>query len=182
MTDTFGTDHQGEYHEEGWQDTQPPVDTFHDADVNAEGMATVSEEPGEHEYEKAASDNVAVKKASKLIPVAAGAGLLLVLGAVLYGHFGTGSSAPAPMPQPRPAPVTATSDRPSGPEASSPEDNKMALLDQAPAPLMDSSASNAPLTPNNIASPMPSTGGAATPAQWIHRQWLCPIQLRSRLL
>lgn len=168
MADQFEPDHNEDHNQEGWQDTQPPVDTFHDADMHAEGMATVSEETGEHEeYDKSApSEGGSVKKSSKLIPLAAGAGVLLVIAAVLFWQFGMSSSAPttvtAQMPALKPpaAPLGPSDPSAMGNAMSIPDDGKAKTPDQATAPLSDSVATNINATTTVGGAAVPSTADA----------------------
>jgi len=81
---------------ESWQDDQPPVDDF--ADHIPEETATVSEEtemPVESEEHA-----VAARKTSPVLPIVAGIGGVLFLGALLYWQFGSSSSIPSYQEQP----------------------------------------------------------------------------------
>jgi intracellular multiplication protein IcmG len=113
MTDNYGNDphneHSGEHvHDEQlgaegeagehevWHDEHPPVDDF--ADQPAEEIATVSEETEMHEDHD--EPEVMRRKTSVLLPIAAGIGGLLFLGALLYWQFGGmfKQQAAAPIP------------------------------------------------------------------------------------
>ena len=94
MTDKYGTDanHETAAHDdmteaETWQDDQPPVDDF--ADQPLEETATVSEEEGELPDDDQSGMIIDEKKRSLMLPIAAGLGGMLFLGAVLYWQFGT---------------------------------------------------------------------------------------------
>ncbi len=100
MTDKYGSDHEHDLadHEHGdiehpeaeaWHGDHPPVDDF--ADHTGEEVASVSEE-AEPVEDLEASEIVAEKKATSLLPIIAGVGLLLILGAGLYWQFGISKS------------------------------------------------------------------------------------------
>lgn len=75
---------------------EPPVDDFH----VGEETATVSEETEMADHEStdhASADQKATGKKSMIVPLAAGVGGLLIVGAVLYWQFGM-STPTAPMP------------------------------------------------------------------------------------
>jgi uncharacterized coiled-coil protein SlyX len=88
-----------------WSDDQPPVDDFADPEQTAEGEATIS-----HEGEEVATDTTPVvennPRKSMFLPVAAGIGGLIFLGAVAWWQFGR--SPPATQPSPMVATLKAT--------------------------------------------------------------------------
>jgi len=161
MSDKFVEDHHEEQHQESWDDPQPPVDTFHDSDMGAEGTATVSEESGEHvgyEKEESTEPQDGGQKKSKLIPLIAVVGVLLVLAAVLFWQFGMGSSLTTVTVQAHPLKPPAISDTVPLPTL----DAKPKIADTTTAPLSDSSASNNLMSPGAAPSPV-SSGGVALP-------------------
>jgi len=104
MTDNYGSDphadeanadHEQDVTQEAevWHDNQPPVDDF--ADHPPEETATVSEET-EILGEETEVTEIPRKKVSLLLPLVAGIGGLLFLGALLYWQFG---AAPTPTGQ-----------------------------------------------------------------------------------
>lgn len=106
MTDTYGsdpkdtehTDHEHDLTEssttDAWHGDQPPVDDF--ADHSNEEEATVIEE-SEPVEEGAAETTTPRRKSSMVLPITAGLGGLMFLGALLYFHNHS-STAPSPTP------------------------------------------------------------------------------------
>jgi intracellular multiplication protein IcmG len=111
MTNQYGSDSEtpqetaaeepGVEQQETWQDDQPPVDDFADPEQAAEGEATIS-----NESETAADNSDAASSAnnggrkSMFLPIAAGIGGIVFLGAVAWWQFGGHSSSdtqPSPM-------------------------------------------------------------------------------------
>ena len=105
MTDSYGSaphdhdlaDHEhGDAtgsHQEGWHGDHPPVDDFadHANDHTGEETASVSEETGLGE-EVESEHTEAAGRSLPLLPIAAGIGLILLLGAGLYWQFGMSKS------------------------------------------------------------------------------------------
>ncbi len=148
---------------------EPPVDDFH----VGEESATVSEEADAHD-ETGTEQTVAAKK-SMLIPIAAGVGGLLILGAVLYWQFGGSSDAQMPIAEVPPLSTQtadATPPETVQPSAPAPTDNanKAPVSDVAPttalAPVADIpakpiSAAPASATPDATAVALPPKPAAA---------------------
>ncbi len=95
---------------EAWPDDQPPVDDF--ADHGAEETATSSEEMGTHQEEIMDSEP---RRSSPLLPILAGVGGLLFLGAILYWQFGRTPSVAPSVPAPPPLQIAQAPIKPVAP-------------------------------------------------------------------
>jgi len=110
MTDEHGSDtpetghedvpaegHSSQEAEPGvWSDDHPPVDDFADpSSTNEEGATASHEVATETEEETSATPTAA--PARSMLPLFAGIGGVLLIGAVIYWQFGHSSSSPPPM-------------------------------------------------------------------------------------
>jgi len=182
MTDNYDLDpheheaHEGEAHQsqgEAWPDDQPPVDDF--TDPGAEETATSSEETGAHQEEEMMDSEP--RKSSALLPIIAGIGGLLFLGAILYWQFGRSSSEPPSLPSPPPlqiaqapvvkpaaVPIVASDTKPTSKDQAV---DLAAIMKQsaAPAPADVAPKTSFAATGNpTVALPMPSPPPAAAPS------------------
>jgi hypothetical protein len=95
MTNENDPDHPAHEHApseaETWSDNQPPVDDFADSETSEDEATLVSQEAETEEMLTQGG-----RSRSMFLPLAAGVGGLLVLGAVVYWQFGR--SPPPPIP------------------------------------------------------------------------------------
>ncbi len=161
MTDNYGSgphDHEvGADHEqdmtsetEAWQGDQPPVDDF--ADHAPEETATVSEET-EVMGEDSDTQESTPKKASLILPIVAGVGGLLFLGALLYWQFG-GPKPPVSPFAPLPPLSTAALETAAPKPTAAPDNGNTDVGNPKPAP--EDVAPTTALAPVTDAAPVPS--------------------------
>lgn len=94
---------QGGSSQTSWQDGGAPIDDF--SDPSAEGVAHVTEASERADEDSSVSDAESTgKKSPKWLPIAAGVGGAIFIGAMLYWQFGSASStSPVAMLQQKPA-------------------------------------------------------------------------------
>jgi hypothetical protein len=170
MTDQYGSgpheddvagDHEHDHMAEAetWQGDQPPVDDF--ADHASEETATVSEETEIPSDTPIAETEV--RKTSVTLPIIAGIGGLLILGAVLYWQFGSSNAASSTPPlgvteMTKPPISTASA-------TTAPSENADVAPTTNMAPVADATSSM-PTTaaPSGVATPASAPAPIVTPA------------------
>lgn len=171
-----GQEHQAETEAGVWSDDHPPVDDFADAGNVNEEAASVSQEA------TADSDETSMPPAApsrSMLPLFAGIGGILLLGAVIYWQFG--HSSPPPMMAPQASPKsssslsTASNTKSQAPTTLAPTTKKVeegditSLYKPANEPSSSASTETAPTTamattPEPTAPPAPAMPANPVPA------------------